>query len=408
MSPCLSDVLMSMKRVVSAICALLLVALVVQGVSASFAVTNLAVTAKGAPSGPDEKIAAGTPMTASATIEFDAEGDVTFPQANTLLLATDLDNAIWTYYRILDSVQDPTPTKIKGKNVNIIGWMLSYPSRQELSITAKVEGTAPAVSVSGDQVIFRVAELNSRGNPIQGGEVITKRFIINPSEITGVVGSARSDLAALRSAIDVQVALGANTDEAEAAYRDAKEALDKADKATTDGKYTDAQTYSANAGVLIKNGMTLLDKGIAQKSVDDAQHNLDTSDEIITYFKVNRSMGSDLRVVSLITTRDEAANLISDANDLLSQKNYSNAKDKAGQAEDKANQTLENAMALRKEVGEALPGMPSVGLPSIDTSGVGGFLAGSLTYILGVIGVVIIVVIGVVLYRRRSGWDELG
>ena len=135
--------------------------------------------------------------------------------------------------------------------------------------------------------------LTRKNNVVSGAEVIKKRFVVNPSEITSVVDVARADFASFRTAIDEMTASGSNTDEAEAKYRDAGTAIQNAETSVAASKFTEAQGYAANAETLITQGRGLLDKASAEKTVLDAQHSWDKTDEIITYFKVNRSMGSD-------------------------------------------------------------------------------------------------------------------
>lgn len=409
-----------MKAVIRCICALILLALCIQTVSASFTVGKVTMSSKGKTLSDTDRLSAGTPVTATAELEFSASGGETFPNEDTLLLATELDNAQWNYIRILDGNSDPAVTA-KGKNVNINGWMLSFPARQDLAMKVSVEGTAPTVASSGEKIIIRIADLDRKNNVVSGSEVIKKLFIVNPEEITGVTNTARTELAAFRTAIDEKAAEGIDTTAAELKYSEAATALQNADSSTAASKFTEAQGYSANAKTLIKQGTGLLDKGWAEKLVQDAQHSLDTTDEMITYFTVNRSLGSDQRLAPLIESRDSAANLISDANDLINQGNYESAREKANEALNKAKSTFDDAIVLRQSIGEGggpldslfsifRPGPEASETPAASTAPApsGNGIGGILVYILAVAGVVVIGVVGIVLYRKRSRWDELG
>ncbi len=119
-------------------------------------------------------------------------------------------------------------------------------------------------------------------------------------------------------------------------------------------------------------------------------------------------MGKDPRLTPIIQKRDRAAELLSEANDLLPKNDFSGAKDKALQSSDQATESYNAALTLRKEIGEANP------LESV-TKGFGGIFGGAasglgsiLIYIVIIVVIAVVVVIGIILYRRRnSDWDEL-
>ena len=198
---------------------------------------------------------------------------------------------------------------------------------------------------------------------------------------------------------------GIETTAAMEKYSAANTAIQNAEKSSS---FSAAQTYLNNAQALLKDGQSALDRAIAQQVINEAQTPIDQTDDLIVYFKVNRSMGKDPRLEAIIQKRDRAADLLSEANDLLPKNDFAGAKEKALQSSDMATGSYNAALALRKEIGEANP------LDSV-TKGIGGIFGGAasgigsiLIYIVIIVVIAVVVVIGIILYRRRrSDWDEL-
>ncbi|HVP95284.1 MAG TPA: hypothetical protein VMS89_08965 [Methanoregulaceae archaeon] len=379
---------------------LIILCVSVSVVSADITVSKMAVS----PSG--DLVSGQTPptsVTATFNIEFNPSGGETFPASDTLLMATELDNAKWTYTVSLDGNPNPGVNEI-GKNVNINGWILSYPSKRDLAMSVTLNGDVPAVNSSGNITIVRVAEIGSKGAPVKGSEDITVRNIINPADKTKAVSDVKTQLTQFRDAIDAKSALGIDTSAAAQKYSEASTSIQSADKASSSAV---SQSYLNQAKTAIQDGQTALDRASTQKVIIDAQKPIDQTDDLITYFKVNRSMSKDPRLTPVIDARDRAADLISEANDLLSRAktadDFSNVRDKALQASDKGQEAYNDALALRKDIGEANP-MDSV---TKIFGGVGSGIAGALIYIVIIVVIGVLVVVGIILLKRRKDWDEL-
>jgi hypothetical protein len=389
-----------MKVMKTSLFVLILLCISVPLASATISVANMAIS----PSG--DLVAGQTPptaVTATFRIEFDPEGGETFSASDTLLMATDLDNAKWTYTVALDGNPNPGVSEI-GKNVNINGWILNYPSKRDLAMSVTLNGDVPSVNSSGNITIVRVADIGSKGTAVKGSEDITTRNVINPADKTKAVTDIKTQLTQFRSAIDAKSATGIDTSAAAQKYSEASTAIQNADKATSSSV---SQSYLNQATTAIKDGQTALVKAETQKVIIDAQKPIDQTDDLITYFKVNRSMGKDPRLTPIIDARDRAADLISEANDLLSRatttNDFANVKDKALQASDKGTEAYNDALALKKDVGESNP-MDSV---TKIFGGVGSGIAGALIYIVIIVVIGVLVVVGIILLRRRKDWDEL-
>ncbi|HTY15786.1 MAG TPA: hypothetical protein VMC42_08785 [Methanoregulaceae archaeon] len=389
-----------MNAMKTSLVVLILLCLAVPLASASISVVNMAVS----PSG--DLVSGQTPptaVTATFRIEFDPEGGETFSAGDTLLMATDLDNAKWTYTVALDGNPNPGISEI-GKNVNINGWILNYPSKRDLAMSVTLNGDVPSVNTSGNITIVRVADIGSKGTPVKGSEDITTRNVINPADKTKAVTDEKTQLTQFRSAIDAKSAEGIDTSAAAQKYSEASTAIQNADKATSSAV---SQSYLNQATTAIKDGQTALAKAETQKVIIDAQKPIDQTDDLITYFKVNRSMGKDPRLTPIIDARDRAADLISEANDLLSRAqttdDFSNVRDKALQASDKGQEAYNDALALKKDVGDSNP-MDSV---TKIFGGIGSGIAGVLIYIVIIVVIGVLVVVGIILIRRHKDWDEL-
>lgn len=373
----------------------------VTAVSASISVKNIAIT-------PNGDLVSGqtppNPVTASFVIDFISSGGETFPSGETLTMSTDLENGQWSYITSLDGNPNPAVTA-NGRNLNINGWVLSYPSKRELSMRVTLNGVVPTVTASGNKTIIRVAELSGKSEAIANSEVIRERYVINPADKNKAISDVKTALTAFRALIDEKAQQGVETTAAMAKYSAANTAISNAEKSTS---FSSAQTYLTNAQALLKDGQMALDRAMAQQVINEAQTPIDQTDSLITYFKVNRSMGNDPRLAQIIQKRDRAADLLSEANDLLPKNDFSGAKSKALESSDVASQSYDAALALRKDIGEANP------LDSV-TKGLGGIFGsaasgiGSIIIYIAIIAVIaVVVVIGIILYRRRrSDWDEL-
>ena len=368
--------------------------------SASIAVNNMAIS----PSG-DLVSGQNPPNTVTATfsIEFDAEGGETFPSGDSLVMSTDLDNAKWSYATALDGNPNPGVDEV-GKNVNINGWILSYPSKRDLSMSVTLNGDVPTVNASGNITIVRVADIGSRGQAVQGSDTSVVRNVINPADKAKAVTDAKAQLAQFKTEIDAQSAQGVDTSAATQKYSEASTDIQNANTAASSAA---SQSYLNAAVTALQDGQTALDKGTTQKVITDAQTPIDQTDDLITYFQVNRSMSKDPRLTPIIDERDRAADLISEANDILSgaktSDDFKNAQDKALEASDMGKQAYNDALALRKDIGEANP----VDSVTKVFGGVGSGIAGALIYIVIIVVIGVLVVVGIILIRRRRDWDEL-
>jgi hypothetical protein len=341
-------------------------------------------------------ISGETKVSVSFVVDFPASGGETFGNQDSLQLSTDLTDAHWTPVLIIDGVANQRPEEVGG-NIAISGWELSYPGDRDLMLKVNMEGTAPVVNTSQNKTILRVVTLNAKGGTTAGTEVIRTRYVINPSEMRQIVTGGRAELQAFKTLLDQNAAQGIDISAAQAKYAEADGALQSAEKSSS---FVVQKGYVTTAEASITAGKALLEKASAQKIITDANGLIDQTDSLITYFKVNRSMGSDPRLQPIIVKRELAAGLLSEANDYNSQGQYSQAMVKASEALNKGQDALNDATALKEDVGAN----PFTSIVSTVSGGV----SGALMYIAIIVVIAVIAVVGIVLYRRRNRWDELG
>jgi len=358
---------------------------IAQAASATISVSNIAI----APSG--DLISGQTSVSASFVVNFISSGGDTFSSSDTLRLSTDLTDAHWNKVLVLEGVDNPQPVEI-GPNVNINGWTLAYPSNKDVQLRVSLEGTTPSVSQTGDITVFRVADSVT--------EVVKTKTVINPGEIATAIPQLKSDLAAIKATLDQLKADGVDTSAAEAKYNDAMSNVQKAEATTN---YSNAQTYISQVQKAITDLNTQINQLQTADSINKASVPIDQTDEIITYLQVNKSMSNDARLAPIITKRERAADLLVDARDLSSQGNYEEATNKANEALAKGQEALSDAQALKTQVDSN----PLSGIGSA-LGGAGGAIGGVLIYIGVIVLIVVVAVVGIVLFRRRRRWDELG
>jgi hypothetical protein len=357
--------------------------------SATTSVGNIQIT----PSG--DLVSGQTRASASFTVLFSSSGGYTFDSDNVLSMDTELDNPTWTYSIIMDGIENPSKT-IVGPNIRLSGWELSYPSDREISLKVKMEGTAPQVDTSMEKNVFRVRELDNRNSVVTGTEVTKKKMVLNPASIGEGVTTQVAVLADLKSRIDSLASGGVDVSAEQAKYSQADAYLQSAGGASD---YVRAQNDLTSAQRLIDELNSSIPVLEAQKSIADAESSIGQTEDLITYFKVNKSMGSDARLMPIISSWDIASERLTDAKDLYSEGKYDEATRKANEALEKGSGVLADAQSLKETVDSN---------PFSAIGGVFSGLAGFAMTIGIIVAVVILVLVAIFFFRKRRRWDELG
>jgi hypothetical protein len=219
--------------------------------------------------------------------------------------------------------------------------------------------------------------------------------VVNIAEIQSKVTEMESALQTYRSHIDEKSALGIDTAAAEAKYSDAGQKI-KTAKSLPSTQYIQAFSNLNAAQAAIDDGEIALDRAWAENEVASAQIPINNVDNVIQWFKTNKSTADDSQLPAIIAKREVAVSYLSTANDEISNGNYAQARVKAQDAFNKGNESYTDALARKKVVESGWFQLPS--LPK---------LPGGIFLIVGII-VVVLAVVGYVIYRKRSRWDELG
>ncbi|MCE5297440.1 MAG: hypothetical protein MUE45_06935 [Methanoregulaceae archaeon] len=378
-----------MSRPLQVIGILIILISIVGVASASISVGNIAMS----PSG--DLVSGQTQSSASFTVNFGSSGGYTFETTNSLQMETELADATWSYNVILDGIENPANTEA-GPNIRISGWELSYPSDRTISLKVKVAGTAPVVTDSTEKVILRVRELGS-GNTLVGTEVVKKKMVLNPAKIGETIQSESARMSSLRNELDQLAGSGIDLTTAEAKYGQANAYLQSAETATDT---TRKQSDLSSAQKLLDEIEDMVLVMGAEHAISTAEGSIGQTEQLISYFKVNKSMGSDARLMPIITRWEIAADKLSDARDLFTEGKYAEAADKASEAATKGDEVLNDAMALKQKVDSN----PLSGI----VSGLSGAISGTIVTIVIIIVIAVVAIVGIILFRRRRKWDELG
>lgn len=299
---------------------------------------------------------------------------------------SDLENLKWTYYVTVDGkdTSGGKPTVSSNRNLRLSVWLLEYKGDEALIVD--FEGTVPKVTSTQEKIVTRYRQVDADYKVRDGTEYVIKRTVVNPQDVQTNIGTTKNRLNTLKASIDEKLALGVDASAAQKKYDEAKTAINRAE-ATSD--YAAAQRDLTTAQNAIAAAETALSQAWAQKAITDTQNTIGQIDGIITYFEVERKMGTDQRVINLKTQRDLAAQSLSLANEKMNAKDYNSARIKANEAYQKANSTFTIATQVRQDVGE-------------------GFNLGNLPLYIGAGVLIILIVAGVIRLRNRRKWDELG
>jgi tetratricopeptide (TPR) repeat protein len=370
---------MRMKTGTSIIVLLVLIGLAVSPALAGVEVGIVNVKPAG------DLVSGKTNVTADFQIDFISVGGETFPSDENIMLSTQLDNPIWNYAIVLDGVENPRPASSKNQ-LELTGWELSYKDVDE-HVKVSLKGNAPKTDKSKQIEVVGVSVTSPNGR-VKDQVTNVTRFLTNPTELTGDIGSVRTKVKKLQTDIAGLKADGIDTSKAEQKAKEASDALDRAAKES----YASAKVFIQNADTYMKDAYAFLDMGVTQKQIAEAKEAIDRTDEWITYFNTEKNMETDPRLAPIITKREFASEYVSNAQELFDQGKYSEAKEKAESANTKATDVFDDTQELYNEV-------------SGNTSATGsdsGSLSGLLMYL--VIAIIIIAaVIGIFLFMKKKG-----
>jgi hypothetical protein len=293
--------------------------------------------------------------------------------------STGLRDPAWTFIVYRDGIPIYTTEKT-GYYPSLGSFELAYKDKVELDV--QLRGTVPKTS-SGELEVIKLE--HARNKNVLDDYRMTRK-VVSAEQVGSSLSVQQQNLKTLKADIDARAADGVDVSAAQAKYDAASKALTSAASAAP----SKAAEYIASAIKNMDEAKPLLDKAWAEKEVSDTGAALESLDNKINYFVENRSMGGDPRVVSIVTKRESAVQFYSQAKDGLSASNYQLARSKAAEGLNKANEALSDADALRDEIGEGFS------------------LGGNILLYVGIGVIVVLAIVGVVIYRKKTRWDELG
>jgi len=295
-------------------------------------------------------------------------------------LSTGLQKPAWDFKIRREGYPDIAFPTRGGPYQTLLEFEIGYSGEVELDV--QLRGTVPTTSAGRLEVV----KIEHYRDKTVEDEYRMTRDVVTAAQIGGSLAAQQQRLKDLKADIDEKSAQGVDVAAAQAEYNAASQALTSAASAGP----SQAASYIATAKIDIDEAIALLDKAWAEKAVADTGAAIESLDGMITYFVENRSMSADPQVVAIMTKRESAVQFYSQAQDNLNGKNYPLARSKAGDGLNKANEALSDANALKEKIGEGFN------------------LGGNLLLYIGIGVIIVLIVAGVVIYRKKTGWDELG
>jgi hypothetical protein len=132
---------------------------------------------------PAPPIVPGSGQYAISSATIIPSGATTFSRTHMLQMQTGLDDAKWNIQIIVNGIP-AAQQSASGATAFINGYLLSYPTTSDVSITIAINGTVPA-NASGNVTILNLIELDSTASPVPGSgfTVISPRIttLVTPS-----------------------------------------------------------------------------------------------------------------------------------------------------------------------------------------------------------------------------------
>ena len=331
----------------------------------------------------------------SGTINLPTSGDQTFNPDNAVEFYTQLDNAKWSVSIVIGGIENP-PRTFSGKHATIGGYDLAYPTSGYEQVNLKfsmTEGTVPSSFNSGTITLFRALETDPDSDQVGLG-VYVNGTVLNPAALKTQLDNVKAKLVDLKASIDEKSALGVDTTGALQNYNAASSAVDSATIKVSSSP-SEVEPLLTSATNSIDQANSALDMAWADNSIQQAEAMINSVNGLITEFRVNNSLkDSDPRLTPIINKYDLAARSLSDAKNLFAQKSYSAVRTDASQSLGFANNAWNLSLELKTELGKgfSMPGLPDLGafLPVI------------------VVILIVAAIAGVIIYRKKTQWDELG
>jgi len=109
---------------------------------------------------PAGEINSHAPVTVSYKIHFTGSSQAaSFPVSDSLVLDTDLEDAVWTWELVIDGNENSRPLS-RGKSLELSGYELSYPARVNEFIIVRLDGIAPGVQSAEPRNLMKIRQMD--------------------------------------------------------------------------------------------------------------------------------------------------------------------------------------------------------------------------------------------------------
>jgi hypothetical protein len=142
--------------------AILVIGICIMSCASAFTLSSVTVN-------PPGNLAAGTPVTIRAVIDFPAGGTRTFPNGSELQMSTDLASPYWVPVLVLDGRDTHMDIKA-GEELVLPGLYLSYPPSQSVQVVMTVTGNIPAYP-SPQQNLLKIEEVDADKNVVSTAHI---------------------------------------------------------------------------------------------------------------------------------------------------------------------------------------------------------------------------------------------
>ncbi len=127
---------------------------------------------------PGASLPVATVVNATGVIQIIPQGPTTFIEGYTLVLSTDLERARWNVMVLVDGNQAAVIPK-EGNFVFINGFLLSYPTNRDVTVSVEVNGTVPGLQDGTPFRVMQAEELNNQGQVVGDSEEVAVRTVMN-------------------------------------------------------------------------------------------------------------------------------------------------------------------------------------------------------------------------------------
>lgn len=115
-------------------------------------------------------LAPGIPVNMNVQIAVIPAGETTFVTGHSVQMATDLKEPRWKIVVLVDGV-DGAVIPVEGRVAFVNGYLLSYPTQKDVTVSVSLSGMAPPGTDTGGLFLLQATELDNAGQPVPGSIV---------------------------------------------------------------------------------------------------------------------------------------------------------------------------------------------------------------------------------------------